>query len=138
MPATSIYLVHAGKKLCMACRKYLPVKGKNAAFAVDKKQKSGLALECRVCRKRYYDQYRPVRLSKLYGIPLEAVTELQKIKACQICGEPFLRTIHIDHDHATGKVRGVLCMRCNTGLGMFGDKITNLQNAAAYLQKFSN
>lgn len=46
---------------------------------------------------------------------------------------------HIDHDHITGVVRGVLCAHCNRGLGGFKDKIASLANAIAiaYLKRFA-
>lgn len=41
----------------------------------------------------------------------------------------------IDHDHSTGDLRGILCRRCNTGLGMFGDKLYLVRAAADYLSQ---
>ena len=50
---------------------------------------------------------------------------------CAICRSA--PAIHIDHDHATGAVRGMLCFRCNAALGQFGDSPDTLVRAARYL-----
>lgn len=55
---------------------------------------------------------------------------------CAICGIPQLELtypLHIDHCHITGKVRGLLCRKCNYGVGYFGDNIAILENAIKYL-----
>ena len=59
---------------------------------------------------------------------------------CAICGtdDPnfgHVKTFSVDHDHETGKVRGLLCLHCNLGLGKFKDNSTNLRKAADYLDK---
>lgn len=51
---------------------------------------------------------------------------------CKICLDPF-DAEHIDHDHSTGAVRGILCRRCNVGLGLFRDNPALLVAAAKYL-----
>lgn len=53
---------------------------------------------------------------------------------CAICGEGLIGNGHLDHDHETGRVRGILCKQCNTGLGNFRDNQELLQNASKYLR----
>jgi hypothetical protein len=54
---------------------------------------------------------------------------------CAICGRPDPE--HVDHDHDTGAVRGILCVNCNGGLGQFRDSIDSLLIAASYLESRS-
>jgi hypothetical protein len=58
---------------------------------------------------------------------------------CDICGSTSTQwsvgVWHTDHDHETGKVRGLLCQMCNTGLGRFFDDILLLEKAIEYLKK---
>ena len=60
---------------------------------------------------------------------------------CAICGEAETGArsskLHIDHDHATGKVRALLCNHCNRGLGGFRDDPDRLRRAILYLVKHS-
>lgn len=61
---------------------------------------------------------------------------------CAICGctldtEPKT-ALACDHDHGNGHKRGLLCMRCNTALGLFDDNPNVLHNAVTYLNKFSD
>lgn len=71
--------------------------------------------------------------AKKYGISIEAVTEMRHSAECEICGESTVG--HIDHDHKTGKVRGLLCVNCNQGLGHFGDDTKLMTKAIKYLKK---
>ena len=57
---------------------------------------------------------------------------------CKICLDPFLTTSgrsgpHLDHNHETGEIRGVLCQRCNRVLGLLKDKAEIMLNAHTYL-----
>lgn len=54
---------------------------------------------------------------------------------CAICKNKIDESCHVDHCHATGKVRGLLCGNCNVALGMFNDNTDILDNAIKYLQK---
>lgn len=59
---------------------------------------------------------------------------------CAICGYKFGQKkgdMRVDHCHATGVVRGLLCDHCNRGLGFFRDNSQSLENASAYVQKFA-
>lgn len=77
---------------------------------------------------------------KSYGLTVDqhaAMLESQN-GVCAICGLPQIprgrkRRLHIDHDHGTGKVRGLLCDRCNAGIGCFRDSSTTLRRAVEYL-----
>jgi Autographiviridae endonuclease VII len=57
---------------------------------------------------------------------------------CAICGKHQMelkRRLCLDHCHETGKLRGLLCSKCNTGIGMLGDDVTRLQSALRYLRE---
>jgi hypothetical protein len=56
---------------------------------------------------------------------------------CAICGAPQEKLNHpleIDQDHATGKIRGLLCRKCNSGIALLGDDIERLKKAIGYLE----
>ena len=88
---------------------------------------------CKICAKFNADWQR----LKKYGLDRQSYQELlikQKGK-CVLCLREFSSTPHIDHDHETGKVRGLLCYPCNSGLGQFEDDIDRLKRAIKYLKQ---
>lgn len=83
---------------------------------------------------------RRAALVRRYGITVEQYNVMYEAQAgrCAVCGgtdsgDPRFNTLHIDHDHKTGAVRGLLCSRCNRGMGSFSDDPDRLLAAAAYL-----
>lgn len=84
--------------------------------------------------RKHYD------LNRRYGLSKEEYNKLldQFEHRCAICdveASKLKKGLCVDHDHTTGKIRGLLCDRCNRGLGMFQDDIKMLQNATLYLSQ---
>jgi hypothetical protein len=81
------------------------------------------------------------RKYKLTVIQREAMS-VEQGGVCAICHRPEsmmvkgeVSPLAVDHNHRTGKVRGLLCVACNQGLGRFQDNIDRLLSAAAYLRR---
>lgn len=74
-------------------------------------------------------------LKRKYGISLQEKEALllKQEGCCAICDKPLLKP-HVDHDHKTGRVRGLLCTACNHALGTFKDSVKILRAAIAYLE----
>lgn len=86
--------------------------------------------------RRWYDK-NPFRARSVkYGIPEEACREMLAETHCQICKHEFENDPDkkVDHCHATGKVRGVLCSSCNIMLGLAEDDVSVLAAAIEYLK----
>lgn len=73
-----------------------------------------------------------------YGIDPQRYEDilLSQGYVCVICGSDS--KLHMDHDHETGEIRGVLCGSCNRGIGLLKDSFTVVSNAAEYLKKWRN
>lgn len=94
-------------------------------------------------------QYRLNNIEKVYlskiktkfGIVKEDYNELiiNQNNSCAICfRKDDYQRIGVDHNHKTGKVRGILCARCNTGIGLLQDDIDLLKEAIRYLEKYAD
>lgn len=90
--------------------------------------------------------HRNIHLEHKYGITTEDYFNLLKKQkgVCKICGNPPSKKdhrknkegmyyLHVDHDHITNEIRGLLCNNCNKGLGSFKDNIELLDKAKQYL-----
>ena len=90
--------------------------------------------ECVTCQRDY-------ELRRRYGIgndEYQAIFEAQR-GLCAICGvhqNEISQALSVDHCHESGKVRGLLCGKCNVGLGQFNDDIEGLEAAITYLKKY--
>ena len=80
-------------------------------------------------------------ISKLkchYGLTESQFIDMfnQQNRTCAICKKPdFKRLLCVDHCHTTGRVRGLLCYKCNLAIGHLEDNTGSLQSAIEYLQK---
>lgn len=74
-------------------------------------------------------------LMRLYGMTLDTFTKMFEDQEgkCKLCSTPA-KKLFVDHCHTTSKVRGLLCMNCNTGLGHFKDLPNVLRLAADYIE----
>lgn len=89
-------------------------------------------------RVKTLERCREYRLQKLFGLSVDEYDELLSTQGgvCRICGRPpGKKRLSVDHDHATGRVRGLLCSQCNQMLGLGGDDPTVLEMAARYLRE---
>jgi len=79
-------------------------------------------------------------LNRRYNISVAVYEALMEGvgRRCMICksieGDGGISTLHIDHSHKTGKIRGVLCRFCNNGIGNFKDEPELLRRSAEYLE----
>jgi hypothetical protein len=65
-------------------------------------------------------------------VNVETIQPKPKDGCCQKCRR--VADLHLDHDHATGRFRGWLCIQCNMGIGQLGDTVEGLQEAITYLK----
>ena len=86
---------------------------------------------------------RGYHIFRRYGLTREAWEKIRddQLGRCKICGEPPTMltrqssVLHVDHNHITGKVRGLLCQRCNIVVGVLEKQQTILTKALFYLEK---
>jgi recombination endonuclease VII len=86
---------------------------------------------------QYREQIRRRHLKQVYGITPEEYAALLAAQhdVCAICKKKDRVRLCVDHCHDTRTVRGLLCKKCNTGLGCFDDDIERLRAAITYLER---
>ena len=139
------------EKTCTKCKKVKSVSEFHKRKR-GKKNPTGYESSCKQCRKdaaalrrneikAYLWEY---NLRTKYGLSLEAFDAMWEIQdgRCAICHrsmtmpmKPTKNTdVNVDHSHAKNRVRGLLCVRCNRGIGYFEEDVTILLNAVEYIQ----
>ena len=154
-PAT-LPLDELQQKRCSVCRQVLPF----SEFGPHRTARLGLRSECRKCGSEKsmkwndanWDKNRDTRLRREFGITLEQYNAMlaEQGGVCAICGEPptvvnyrpsrrqgrpTRPILVVDHDHGTGKIRGLLCIHCNRGLGFLKDDAVIVRFALKYLEE---
>lgn len=111
------------EKRCSKCRSVKPA----AQFSINRRKRTGLSDHCYACIR-----------DRRYGLASGQYDELfaQQGGTCAICHRcPRQVALSVDHDHVTGRVRGLLCQNCNAALGMFKDDPALLARAIDYLKE---
>lgn len=128
-------------RVCTTCQNFKPAS--EYTLERDSRAFGGVSMrsKCRPCNEfRKYKGF----IKRTYGISYEEyqALEVEQNYCCAICKSPQVSNkrverFFVDHCHTTGKVRGLLCSKCNHGLGLFNDNKNLLLNAIAYLEKES-
>lgn len=137
-------------RVCTRCKMWKLAE----AFGENPQRPGRLRAHCDPCRRKYEqerkdrDPERAIRLRRrqllvAYGMTLDDYERMlaEQNDACLICGtdQPGIGRLRfvVDHCHATGRVRGLLCNSCNSGLGYFSDNPSLLASAIKYLARQS-
>lgn len=116
-----------GTRRCPTCAVPKPL----AEWPLNRRTASGFGSQCKACHNVAGSDHYFVRT---YGLSRAQVEDRRAKQGglCAICYERPAQ--HVDHDHVTGQVRGLLCFNCNGGLGQFRDDIELLELAGNYLE----
>ena len=128
-------------KFCRYCSTEKPVHEmtRNKSYA------DGYATICLACMRVYSKEKRKdidflrARQAKKFNTTPEHLHELFTTQTvCQICKQvDERRALSIDHNHSTGKVRGLLCDKCNRAIGLMQENINSLKSAIEYLERYN-
>jgi hypothetical protein len=154
---TSRELKKQGLKRCPTCKM---VKALKDDFFTSKNSNGGYASHCKDCsrilskklsdtpeqkeksKKRYKKNKKKLRntfLKRKFGITLEVYNKILKEQkgVCAVCGRKEKnKSLAVDHDHKTGKIRGLLCGRCNPALGFLQESPKLIKKILEYINKY--
>ena len=132
-------------KKCPKCSKSKRL----SSFSKNKGKRFGLSAYCKSCDSAYRNKYNKVHREErtlyrhkrdvkvLYGLSYERYEQMYREQKgfCALCETPSVdgKRLSVDHNHKTGAIRGLLCTKCNTGLGAFNDSPKLLYKAVEYL-----
>ena len=153
-PTTCGHTPYCAKGLCRNCyqREAYVRRRKNPEYVERQRihQREAYARKCQnpeyVEQRRIRDRkrkrvrppdYNEKRKLKTFGLTLQDYQQMLDAQngVCAICGKkPGKRKLSVDHDHKTGIIRGLLCFRCNFGLGWFQDDLKQFRAIAAHLE----
>jgi hypothetical protein len=114
-------------KRCRGCDEVKPL----SEFHRHARTADGYVARCKPCRKA---EGRRSHYLRTYGLTEDQLRAIlaDQMGVCAICLSP--RPQHVDHDHRTGRVRGILCFACNAALGQMKDQPQVLRRAVDYLE----
>lgn len=125
-------------KCCGKCKKHLPIDQFQLITAKSGRNKgnSWRNVRCKACHNEYmYER----KLMKVFNMTLFEYDQMASMQShgCAICGGKCSTNsrLSVDHCHTSGKVRGLLCMNCNTAIGQMQDNPERMIAAANYLRK---
>lgn len=123
--------------ICTSCKQDLPVE----KFHIRKNRSKGYESWCKACknsrrRKKSSEEMFWANLKYSKGVSQKVYNDMHRAQGgkCLVCGVVGER-MAVDHDHTTGLIRGLLCKRCNVGLGFFDDSVPKLKGAISYLTR---
>lgn len=137
-------------RICKTCKEEKPFD----AFPKNTAYKDGIRPNCVECHREYqndshhkhkhkrphdYEKDKDSKLKRAYGIGYAEYLTMFEAQngCCAICGTDDTggrKAFHVDHCHDTGKVRGLLCGNCNSGIGNLRDDVGLLRRAIDYLE----
>ena len=134
---------------CKKCEETKPIERFKWVYGHKSKKNPKKKYHLYTCRKCHNKEYnwkkyhnpitkREYMYKKRYGITVNDYNEMliSQDGMCAICktDKKIKGYFHVDHCHDTKKIRGLLCIRCNAGIGYFKDNILNLEKAIVYLK----